>query len=58
LRKLPVIALTAFAMSEDRDRVMAAGFDGYIPKPITVPTFIQQVQDILKSRVEVARASE
>jgi two-component system cell cycle response regulator DivK len=58
MSKLPVIALTAYAMTEDRERVMAAGFDGYIPKPITVPTFIQQVQDILKPKVEVARASE
>lgn len=54
LRRLPdlsdtrVIAVTAFAMVGDRDRVKAAGFDGYIAKPITPESFADQVEGLLR----------
>jgi len=43
----PVCALTALAMSDDRARLLAAGFDGYLSKPIDVRTFPAQVQALL-----------
>jgi len=44
---VPVVAVTAFAMNEDRDRAYAAGFDGYVQKPISVRNLQQQVHDFL-----------
>jgi two-component system cell cycle response regulator DivK len=41
-----VIALTAFAMKDDRQRFLDAGFDGYLDKPINVKTFPDQVRHI------------
>jgi len=41
---IPVVALTAFAMKDDRDRFLGAGFDGYLDKPINVREFPEQVR--------------
>jgi two-component system cell cycle response regulator DivK len=40
---IPVVALTAQAMSGDRERFLEAGFDGYISKPVNVLEFIETV---------------
>ena len=45
---IPVIALTAHARREDREQALAYGFDGYISKPISIKTFIPEVQAVLK----------
>ena len=39
-RDIPVIAVTASAMTHDRQKILAAGFDGYQPKPIAVKDFL------------------
>ena len=54
LRGVPVVAVAAFAMVGDRDRVLAAGFDGYLTKPIEPETFVKQLEDFLPQAVEHA----
>jgi CheY-like chemotaxis protein len=36
---IPIVAFTALAMKGDKERLLAAGFDGYIDKPIDIKTF-------------------
>ena len=47
---LPVIAVTAHAMQGDRERALAAGCDGFIPKPIDEESFARQVASFLGAR--------
>jgi two-component system cell cycle response regulator DivK len=42
--EIPVVALTAFAMAADQERLLAAGFDGYLSKPIDIHDFPDQVR--------------
>lgn len=44
LRTIPRVAVTAYAMVGDRDRVLKAGFQGYIAKPIEPTTFAAQIK--------------
>jgi len=45
--RVPLVAVTAFAQVGDRERLMAAGFEGYISKPIVPETFVSQIETFL-----------
>jgi two-component system cell cycle response regulator DivK len=45
---IPVVALTSLAMKGDREQLLAAGFDGYLEKPISVPEFPDQVRSFCR----------
>jgi CheY-like chemotaxis protein len=44
---IPIVAVTASAMTQDRQNIMAAGFDGYQSKPISVRPFLELVRQTL-----------
>ncbi|MBA7703794.1 Polar-differentiation response regulator DivK [subsurface metagenome] len=48
-KDIPVFALTSYAMKGDRERMMEAGFDGYMSKPIKVREFLKTVDDFFQS---------
>lgn len=47
LASVPVLALSAHAMVGDRERALAAGFDGYLSKPINVGTIIADIRNAI-----------
>ena len=49
LGSVPVVAVTAFAMKEDRERTAREGFDGYLGKPISVRALPEQVNQFLSN---------
>lgn len=46
---IPVIAVTASAMTQERDKIMAAGFDAYQRKPLAIKEFLALVQHTLEA---------
>jgi CheY-like chemotaxis protein len=54
LKQVPVLALTACAMRGDRDRILAAGFDGYLSKPIRVRELIPQLASFVPALISPA----
>ncbi|RLA96559.1 MAG: hypothetical protein DRG32_05125 [Deltaproteobacteria bacterium] len=51
-RHVPIIALTAHAMKEDRERCLQAGMDAYVPKPIKVQKLFKVIEEILPEAPE------
>lgn len=44
LREIPIIAVTAFAMKDDEERILKAGCEAYISKPISIIPFLQTIE--------------
>lgn len=50
LERIPVVAVTASAMEQDRRRILAAGFDAYEPKPVNIRQLIETLRELLEPR--------
>lgn len=48
-----LIAITAHAMAGDRERMIAAGFNGYISKPVDVPTIMETIRKIVEEYLDM-----
>ena len=47
LKDVPIMAVTAYAAAADEERIRAAGAEAYVSKPISVPRFVAQVDELL-----------
>jgi CheY-like chemotaxis protein len=47
LAKLPVVAVTAYAMRGDQERILSSGFDGYLSKPVNPSSLAQELDRVL-----------
>ena len=56
-KTIPVIAITASAMSYNRQAMLAEGFNGYQSKPISVKDFLEEVRRVLNSDQDKAKVS-
>lgn len=49
LQSTPIVAVTSYAMSGDREKAIAAGCNGYIEKPINPETFVSEIERYLEA---------
>lgn len=54
---IPIIAVTAYVSEYDKERILNAGCDGHIPKPINVKTFENEIRTYLKKTLKMAQTS-
>jgi len=48
VKHIPIIAVTAFAMKDDKERILEAGCQAYIAKPISIGPFLEVIKDFMK----------
>ncbi len=53
IRHIPVVAVTAFAMKDDEEKILRAGCEAYISKPISIDHFLATLRKFLNDPVEV-----
>jgi signal transduction histidine kinase/DNA-binding response OmpR family regulator len=51
--QIPVIAMTAHALSEDRDRFLSAGLDGYVTKPVEIRQLVGELRRVMPDRFNI-----
>jgi CheY-like chemotaxis protein len=56
--RIPIIAMTANAMKEDKERAIDAGMDAYVPKPINVPDLLSEINRFFPANTEATVAVE
>jgi len=49
IKHIPIIAVTAFAMKDDKEKILASGCEAYIPKPISIVPFLETVQTYINT---------
>ena len=49
IKDIPIVAVTAFAMKDDRDRILESGCEAYVPKPISIGPFLEVVEKYIKT---------
>ena len=50
-QNIPVVAMTSYAMAGDRERLLAAGCDGYVEKPIDPGTVMEQLKQAIGGKI-------
>jgi CheY-like chemotaxis protein len=54
-KNIPIIAMTSYAMSGDKEKMLGAGCNGYIEKPIDPERVIAQIRDVLDKATKIAK---
>ncbi len=57
-RNIKIVGLTAYAMTGDRERIIAAGCDGYIPKPIDTRALPHSIKGYLKRQAAITKTGD
>jgi CheY-like chemotaxis protein len=58
LAKLPVVAVTAYAMRGDQERILSSGFDGYLSKPVNPSSLTQELDRVLGRGSQAANSGQ
>lgn len=51
IKHIPIIAVTAFAMKDDKKRILASGCDAYVPKPISISPFLEVIKTYVDKNI-------